>query len=99
MNLELGQRVIAKRTTGVCEAGERGVVYEVYDREGYGGGGEGPGVSVIFEKGRYDGFSPDEAKLMLDPLEEECKFGRGYNFQNVGQLDKDFRRGLFTFKD
>lgn len=97
MILELGQRVIATRDTGVCDKGERGVVYEVYSREGY-GDGDGMGVSVIFEKGRYDGFSPKEAQLMLEPLEEECPFARYYRFENVGRLANDYRKGLFTFR-
>lgn len=55
-DMVVGQKVIAKLSSGVCSVGERGVVYEVYER------GwrlrdqvQEHGVSVIFEKGRHDG--------------------------------------------
>jgi hypothetical protein len=91
MNLTLGQRVIATRDSGVCSKGERGVVYEEYTI------GNHEGVSIIFEKGGYDGFSERDVQLMIEPLEEFCPFGRSYQFRNVGQVSADHRAGRFAF--
>lgn len=68
----------------------RGVCYEVYDR----GKGE-EGVSIIFENGKYDGFSPDEQREILIPIgiSEDLM---NYGFKNVGKLTEDFRKGLFN---
>jgi hypothetical protein len=96
VNLQLGQVVIATRKTAVCDVGERGIVYEQYDL------GEGPAVSVIFERGRYDGFSPDEQRTMLAPAEWGgkplfYKPAQSYMFSNVMKLWQDFERGAFRF--
>ena len=64
-NRTVGSWVIAERTTGVCEARERGVCDEAYtlpDEKG----GRRPGWSFLLESGRHDGFSPDEVELMLE---------------------------------
>lgn len=92
--LQVGSIVVAKARTGICEIGERGVVYEVYDRQTLGGSGRG--VSVIFASGRYDGFSPNEQREMLTPTGQVCAGVAGYVFRNVLQLDADFRSGLFA---
>ena len=52
--IQVGTLAVAKRDTGVCAAGERAVCYEVYQLDGR------AGYSFIFERGGYDGFSPDE---------------------------------------
>src|SRR5216684_6059831 len=96
MNLQLGQRVLAKVKTGVCDRGERGVVYELYPRRW-----ARPiswGASIIFEQGRYDGFSPGEQESMLFALDEFCTFACGYYFVSVFQLQRDFMLGHFTFR-
>lgn len=91
--LRVGSLVIATRTTGVCAEGERGVCYEVYALDS--GDGPRPGYSFIFELGRYDGFSPDEVELMLQPLEAVCLEVAEYRFTNVIQLDRDYEAGVF----
>lgn len=45
--------------TSLCDKGEYGAFYEVYELAGW------PGYSVIFEKGRYDGFNAGEVGKML----------------------------------
>lgn len=87
--IRVGSIAIATRRTGVCDAGERGVCYEVYSLH------QRPGYSFIFELGRYDGFSPEEVALMLQLTGEVCDAVAGYQFVNVTHLDADFRRGLF----
>lgn len=68
----------------------KGVCYERYDR----GKGE-EGVSIIFENGKYDGFSPDEQREILVPIgiSEDLM---NYKFQNVGKVIEDFKKGIFN---
>ena len=89
-NLAVGSLVIAKRTTGVCDAGERGVCYEEYTLQGR------PGWSFLFESGRHDGFSPDEVELILELTGDLCPDVAAYEFRSVPRLMADFRRGRFA---
>ncbi len=92
MNPEItvGSLAVAKRSSSVCNAGEVGVCYEVYEL------GKRPGYSFIFESGRYDGFSPEDVALFLDVTGRVCKAVEGYAFENVGKLSMDFRSGRFA---
>ena len=81
---------MAKKTSGVCDRGERGVVYETYEM------GERPGWSVIFQSGRHDGFSPCDMDFFLDVTDEVCEELTGYKFENVLRLVDDFGRGAFA---
>lgn len=67
----------------------RGICYEVYNR----GKGE-KGVSVIFENGKYDGFSPEEQMELLIPIgiSEDLL---NYKFQNIEKLREEFKKGIF----
>ena len=69
-------------------SGTLGVVYEEYNI------GDGPGVSIIFENGEYDGFSPDEQKRFLKEVgfSYECA---DYQFKNVMTVSQDFESGFF----
>jgi len=69
--------------------GASGVVYEEYNL------GEGPAVSVIFENGNYDGFSPKEQDRFLVEVgfSNHASF---YQFTNVMKLSEDFRNGIFS---
>lgn len=89
-NLQLGSIVIAKRETAVCNVGERGVCYEVYELSSR------PGWSFIFERGGYDGFSPDDVDMILEVTGEVCREVAGYQFKNVGRLCQDFQQGRFA---
>lgn len=89
-DLQVGSLVIAKQNTGVCEVGERGVCYEEYRL------GNRPGWSFIFERGRYDGFSPDEVDSMLELTGQVCAQVADYEFRNVTRLCQDFRSGRFA---
>ena len=94
-DLRVGSLVIAKRTTGVCDVGERGVCYEEYTLPD-GKGGQRPGWSFIFESGRHDGFSPDEVALILEITGDLCPDVADYEFRSVPRLMADFRRGRFA---
>lgn len=71
------------------KGGTKGVVYEEYDI------GNGPGASVIFENGEYDGFSHSEQTEMLLKVghSEECE---NYGFKGVIKLSNDFNLGFFN---
>jgi hypothetical protein len=86
----VGAVAVARRTTGVCDAGECGVCYEVYTLAGR------PGYSFIFASGRHDGFSPDDVALMLTLTGEvNIDLLMDYQFTNVLRLQRDFERGVF----
>ena len=88
--LRVGNLVVAKNTSGVCDRGERGVVYETYEL------GEPPGWSVIFQSGRHDDFRPCNVDFFLDVTDEVCEELTGYKFENVLRLVDDFGRGAFA---
>lgn len=88
----VGSRVIARRQTAVCDVGELGLVYEVYER------GHGSiGYSILFASGRHDGFSPDEMARMILTTDELEPSMTSYYFTNVIQLLRDYDRGRFRF--
>lgn len=68
--------------------GTKGVVYEEYDI------GYGPGVSIIFTNGSYDGFSPEDQEKMVMRI-GHCSECEDYAFKNVSVLSKDFELGFF----
>ena len=78
--LRVGSLVVAKKATGVCDPGERGVVCEAYEL------GKRPRWSVIFQSGRHDGFSPCEVDFVLDVSGEVCEELSDYAFENVPRL-------------
>lgn len=87
--ITVGTLVTAKRWGGVCSEGERGVCYEVYtlgNRLGYG---------ILFEQGKYDGFSPSEVELVLEVHPVTAASIEGYQFENVGKLSQDYLAGQF----
>ena len=83
----VGSLVVAKKATGVCDPGERGMVYELEKR---------PGWSVIFESGRHDGFSPCDVDFFLDVSGDVCEELSGYTFESVPRLVDHFGRGDFA---
>jgi len=88
--LQVGSLVIARRNSGVCAAGERGVCYEVYTLDGR------PGYSILFQTGRYDGLSSDDVAKFLDVTGQVCPGVADYRFTNVTQLARDFAAGRFA---
>jgi hypothetical protein len=88
MKISVGTTVVAKRETGICTEGERGVCYEMYTLDGR------PGYSFIFERGGYDGFSPSEVEAMLE-VTGHCAEVSTYAFTNVQRLCHDFQAGRF----
>ena len=88
--LRVGSLVVAKKASGVCDRGERGVVYDPYEL------GKRPGWSIIFQNGRHDGFSPCDVDFFLDVTGEVSEKVAGYTFENVTRLAADFGRGHFA---
>ena len=58
--IQVGTLAVATRDTAICRAGELGVCYELYTI------GNRPGYSFIFERGGYNGFSPQDVELFLE---------------------------------
>jgi hypothetical protein len=88
--IQVGSLVVARRASGVCAAGERGVCYEVYQLDGR------PGYGILFQRGRYDGFSPADVETFLDVTGRVCLEVASYRFTNVTQLARDFEQGRFA---
>jgi hypothetical protein len=88
--LRVGSLVIAKRHSGVCDVGEVGVCYGVYPR-----GVNDWGYSIIFAHGKYDGFSERDIEIFLEPTDIVIAEVSNYEFSNVGELMRDYRRGRF----
>jgi hypothetical protein len=88
--IRVGTLVTAKRASGVCTAGERGVCYEVYELGGR------PGYGILFERGGYDGFSPQDVEMFLDVTDRVCPEVADYRFANVTQLRLAFVQGRFA---
>lgn len=88
--IQVGTIAIAAHRSGVCDVGERGVCYEVYDSGGV------RGYGFIFEQGRHEGFSPCEVEMFLRVTDEVCAPVADYRFQNVPRLQRDFDQGRFA---
>ena len=88
--IQVGSLALATRASGVCDVGERGVCYEVYELGGR------PGYSFLFEQGRYDGFSPEDVALFLTITGEVCAVVSDYQFTNVTRLQRDWAQGRFA---
>lgn len=92
--LKVGSRVLARVTTAICQEGELGLVYETYTSHYH---PQQPGVSVIFQRGGYDGFSyRDQIRMLLNTGEIEPSM-IGYQFTNVINLCRDYEQGRFHF--
>ena len=89
-SLQVGSLVVTKRDSGVCREGERGVCYEMYEL------GRRPGYSIIFERGGYDGFSPQDVEMFLEVTGVVLGSIEDFEFQNVMQLRRAFERGRFA---
>lgn len=88
-SMKIGDIVRLKRPCLGNPAGARGVCYEEYRFAGR------PGASFIFENGRYDGFSDDEAAAFLERIGFAPHLAT-YRFTNVIQLARDFASGRFA---
>jgi hypothetical protein len=90
VNLVVGSLVRAKLPMGsLAQVGDLGICYEVYTL------GDRQGVSIIFERGGHDGFSPVEQTAFL-AVEGFSQPLSSYSFTNVMQLLEDFHRGIFA---
>ncbi len=90
MTIQVGTLAVAKKGSGVCVEDEVGVCYEVYRL------GDRPGYSFIFERGRFDGFSPRDVEMFLEPLDAVVPSVASYTFTDVNRLVQDYRRGRFA---
>ena len=70
-------------------AGSYAVCYETYEIVGE------PGCSLVFQNGRYDGFSKSDLILFDVRLRGHCEGLESYQFVNVVKLESDFREGKF----
>jgi hypothetical protein len=75
----MGSIAITKRGCSEWSVNEAGVCYEVYEREGRAGYG-------FFEKGGYDGFSPEDVERFLHITGERSAVLADYQFTDVGRL-------------
>lgn len=87
--IEVGTIARAKKKSAICNVGEIGVCYEVYELSGR------PGYSFIFENGGYDGFSPDDVEQFLEVTNEVISSIADYEFKNVTSLVRDYEQGRF----
>ena len=55
-----------------------------------------PGYGFLFEKGRYDGFSPDDVRHCLIVTDDVCPSIADYQFTHVTRLARDFALGRFA---
>ena len=93
MNLKVGDVVVLKMPALGCETEAKGVVYATYqDFDIH----SKQGVSVIFENGNYDGFSWSEQQSFFSNIHIFESERINYNFSNVMQLTKDFRKGYWN---
>ena len=70
------------------EEGVKALVYEVYDRPE-----DTYGISLLAEDGRnLGGWGPETWKF----LEFNQSTDLAYSFENVGKLNRDYQKGLFT---
>jgi hypothetical protein len=82
-DLVVGEAVYYARERAV------GLIYITYER----GRHERPGVQLLLSDGRdLSGFSAEEADQFLQPLGDS---GLRYELANVGQLARDYQRGVF----
>jgi hypothetical protein len=88
-DIRVGSIAIAKRASGEWSVDEPGVCYEVYELE------DRAGYSFIFEKGGYDGFSPEDVETYLHVTGEQSAALAGYQFKNEGRLSADHAAGVF----
>ena len=55
------------------------------------------GVQVIFQNGRYDGFSHFEQTAFLEDTNVKYQKGENYIFTSVMQVDMDYKHGYWDF--
>lgn len=82
----------AKAGCGLWSAGEPGLVVEAYQLEGR------PGWTLLFKRGGYDGFSPEDMERFVVKEGSVDAKAAGYVFESVGKLDRDWRAGRFDFE-
>jgi len=91
--MDVGDQVKLLRPMLENEVGTIGYVYEEYpdfDEVGE------FGVSVIFENGRYDGFSVWEQRHFLEYVKSVPQY-QNYLFRNVNELHNDFKKNYWAF--
>lgn len=92
-NLVIGQEVRLKREMLGESVGSKGYVYEVYEDFD---DSDLNAVSIIFEKGGYDGFSASDQEEFLEIGRVDQRYTM-YQFKNVNQVQRDFNNGYWEF--
>lgn len=89
----VGAVVVIARASAINRANEIGVVYEHY-RIGH------DGISIIFEGGGYDGFSPRDLEafgVSRIAADEPIDTGAAkYRYRTANRLQADFQTGKFA---
>jgi hypothetical protein len=88
--IQVGTMAMAKRTSDVCDVGERGVCDEVYEL------GDCSGYSFIFETGRHDGLSASAIDMFLQVTDDICPSVVGYQCTSAVRLMRDDDAGRFA---
>ena len=90
----VGALIQAERGSGVNRAGEIGVVYEQYEI------GPVAGVSVLFERGGFDGFSHADIEVFgvmpLTSPSDPHRTAARYRFRSAAILASDYSSGRFS---
>ena len=89
--------MIAKKDLHFCNANEKAVVFEHYDRTRFDqDNDDNLGISLIFSNGFYDGFSRKDLELCsLVPCNVLIPKLENYTFVNVTHLMQDYCNGVF----
>jgi len=92
---KVGMKVILLRAMLGNEIGAVGFVYEEYvdfdDKSK-------TGLSIIFQNGKFDGFSFDDQKRYLQFLGIDPRYSL-YSFRNVNHVMKYFKSGYWKFHE
>jgi hypothetical protein len=88
-DIQVGTLAIAKKDSAICSVGGMRVCYDLYII------GDPPGYSFIFERGGYDGFSPEDIALFLEVTDVVFPSIANYTFENVTRLERDYHDGRF----
>lgn len=97
MEIKIGTVVVLKKSllSFNLKSGSIGIVYELYP-DFY--NADMNGASIIFENGRYDGWSYEEQQIFLTPLVNIIKYS-DYEFKNVAKVSNDYLNGYWNWDD
>lgn len=92
--LRVGDVVVVERACMRNHPRARALVVEEYDRGDTEGGRYG--VTLLFENGEFDGFSPTDVEIFGVVYVAHNPKLAAYKFVNVTRLESDYHRGVFA---